>query len=70
MSEDPITGSLNAAIAWWMASEGRLTRDLTIAQGTKLGREGRVFVCRATDGSGQVLIGGESRIVVTGTATF
>ena len=70
MSEDPITGSLNAAIAWWMASEGRLSRDLTIAQGTKLGREGRVFVRRATDGSGQVLIGGESRIVVTGTATF
>lgn len=66
MSEDPITGSLNAALARWMWSEGRLTRDLVIAQGTCLGRTGRVFVGAPRDGSGRVLIGGQSHVVIDG----
>lgn len=70
MSEDPITGSLNAALARWMWSEGRLTRDLTIAQGTCLGRSGRVFVRAPRDGSDRVLIGGHSHIVIDGTVTL
>src|SRR5690606_16839676 len=46
LSEDPITGSLNSAIARWLFEEGRLGSDLVIAQGTKIGREGRVMIRR------------------------
>lgn len=64
MSEDPITGSLNAAIACWMQSEGRLGRPLTIAQGTTIGREGRVHIGTVGDA---VMIGGAVSILVEGT---
>jgi PhzF family phenazine biosynthesis protein len=67
MGEDPITGSLNAAIARWMHEEGRLTRDLKIAQGTRLGRHGRVHMNCAGHGSDRVTIGGETQILIEGT---
>ncbi|MDX8351516.1 PhzF family phenazine biosynthesis protein [Cognatiyoonia sp. IB215182] len=64
MSEDPITGSLNAAIAHWMFAEGRLDRALVMAQGTVLGREGRVFVASA---GSDVTIGGHVHVLIDGT---
>lgn len=64
MSEDPITGSLNAAIAQWMQAEGRLTRNLVMQQGTVIGREGRVFVVPSDKG---VMIGGRVNILIRGT---
>ena len=64
MSEDPITGSLNAAIAQWMQAEGRLTRDLVMQQGTVIGRDGRVFVAPSDSG---VMIGGHVNILIRGT---
>ena len=67
MSEDPITGSLNAALAMWLHHDGRLTRDLVIAQGTCLGRIGRVHVSPDPKDAARVLIGGETRIVIEGT---
>jgi PhzF family phenazine biosynthesis protein len=66
MSEDPITGSLNAAIARWMREEGRLTRDMVIAQGARLGCKGRVSIRIPPAGSDRVLIGGHSQIVIDG----
>ena len=66
MSEDPITGSLNAAIAKWMQHEGRLTRDLIVAQGTVIGRQGRVTIRRRNDRSDDVLIGGHAQVVIDG----
>ncbi len=63
MSEDPITGSLNAAIVQWMHAEGRLTRDLVMSQGTLIGREGRVFVFREGD---RIKIGGHVQILING----
>lgn len=64
MAEDPITGSMNAAIAVWLLGEGRLNGDLVIAQGTAMGRAGRVFVSRR---GGDVLIGGHTAVVIEGT---
>ena len=64
MSEDPITGSLNAALAHWMQSLGLLDRDLIIAQGTTIGRKGRVFIRR--DEAERVLIGGQSHALIVG----
>lgn len=63
MAEDPITGSLIAAIAVWLKAQGRLERDLVMAQGTAMGRAGRVFVSRRGEA---VLIGGHSTVVIDG----
>ena len=39
MAEEPITGALNAALAKWLLSQGRLNESLIIAQGQKICRE-------------------------------
>lgn len=64
MTEDPITGSLNAAIAQWLKANGRLARPYTVAQGTKIGRSGRVTVTPGSEGS--VWIGGDVHVVIEG----
>ncbi len=64
VKEDPITGSLNAAIACWLKGEGRLDRSYVAAQGTRIGRHGRVHVRpRGED----VLIGGDVTVLIEGT---
>ncbi|UHD45779.1 PhzF family phenazine biosynthesis protein [Aureimonas altamirensis] len=65
MSEDPVTGSLNAAIAMWMSDEGRLGSDLIMAQGTQIGREGRVFIRRDIR-TARVIVGGHAHVLVDG----
>ncbi|MVA77132.1 PhzF family phenazine biosynthesis isomerase [Auraticoccus sp. F435] len=62
--EDPVTGSLNAGIAQWLIGSGRLPARYTAAQGTRLGRAGRVHVRQEDDGT---WIGGAVTPVVTGT---
>ena len=69
MSEDPITGSLNAALAHWLSSEGRLDRAITIAQGTNINRHGRVSV-RPNENNDTLLIGGDTHIVIDGQVTL
>ena len=64
MSEDPITGSLNAAIANWLQANDRLQKPYLVAQGTKIGRMGRVAV--SADNSGAVWVGGQVHIVIEG----
>lgn len=53
--EDPVTGSLNASVAQWLIGEGRLPDSYVAAQGTAIGRSGRIHVDRASDG---IWIGG------------
>jgi PhzF family phenazine biosynthesis protein len=65
MSEDPITGSLNAALAHWLQAEGRLSAAVTLAQGTSIGRHGRVSV-NPIDAD-QVKIGGQTHILIDGS---
>ena len=67
MSEDPITGSLNAALAHWLVQLGRLDTDLLIAQGTCINRVGRVAIRPDSAQPGRVFIGGESHVLVDGT---
>jgi PhzF family phenazine biosynthesis protein len=62
--EDPVTGSMNAAIAVWLKETGRLTDDIVIVQGTVMGRKGRVHVSHK---EGRVLTGGHTAIVIEGT---
>ena len=64
MEEDPITGSLNAAIAQWKCGAGRWAKEVVIAQGTQIGRKGRVFVRPEKDA---IWIGGDVQILIDGT---
>jgi len=68
MSEDPITGSLNAALAFWLRAEGMLTGPLIVAQGTAIGRNGRVYIW--PDDADRILIGGDTTILIEGTITL
>ncbi len=42
--EDPVTGSLNASLAQWMIGEGVAPARYVAAQGTSIGRAGRVHI--------------------------
>ncbi|HZY16978.1 MAG TPA: PhzF family phenazine biosynthesis protein [Ramlibacter sp.] len=61
--EDPVTGSLNAALAQWLIGAGTAPERYLAAQGTALGRAGRVHVARA---DGEIWIGGDSVTCVDG----
>lgn len=63
LREDPVTGSLNAAAAQWMLASGRAVAPYTTAQGTAMGRRGRVLI--STDG-GDVWVGGRTEIPIRG----
>jgi predicted PhzF superfamily epimerase YddE/YHI9 len=62
--EDPVTGSLNASLAQWLFDSGVADADYVAAQGTCLGRKGRVYASR--DETRQVWIGGGTRTHVAG----
>ena len=62
--EDPVTGSLNASVAGWLLETGRATAPYTAAQGTALGRAGRIRV--STDADGTVWVGGGTVTCVSG----
>ena len=46
LAEDPVTGSLNAALAQWLIGAGLAPERYIASQGTALGRAGRVHVER------------------------
>jgi PhzF family phenazine biosynthesis protein len=64
-TEDPVTGSLNASLAQWLLGSGRATAPYVAAQGTVLGRSGRVHL--STDAAGAVWVGGRTVTYITGT---
>jgi PhzF family phenazine biosynthesis protein len=66
MAEDPVTGSLNAALAQWLIGAGIAPRSYVAAQGTALGRAGRVHVER--DDAGETWIGGDCVTCIDGQA--
>ena len=66
--EDPVTGSLNASVAQWLFESGRAEGRYVAAQGTALGRRGRVFLSR--DETGQVWVAGNSRTMMSGAGLF
>jgi predicted PhzF superfamily epimerase YddE/YHI9 len=61
--EDPVTGSLNASLAQWLTSSGRITAPYVASQGTALGRVGRVHV--STD-DGTIWVGGGTVTCIEG----
>lgn len=67
ITEDPVTGSLNAGLALWLIPAGILPERYVVSQGTVLRRAGRVHVERAADGT---WIGGDAVTCVAGTVTL
>lgn len=62
--EDPVTGSLNAGLARWLTDNGWTPDRYVAAQGTVLGRTGRVLVERDAE---TIWVGGHVSPVVRGT---
>ncbi|MFE6649514.1 PhzF family phenazine biosynthesis protein [Nocardioides sp. NPDC057772] len=61
--EDPVTGSLNAALGQWLAGS-QLPDAYVSSQGTVMKRRGRVYVERTPD---QVWVGGDTLTTIRGT---
>ncbi|WP_210543876.1 PhzF family phenazine biosynthesis protein [Rhodoferax sp. PAMC 29310] len=65
--EDPVTGSLNAALAQWLIGAGLAPSTYLAAQGSALARAGRVHITRQdTD----IWVGGASVTCVDGRVTL
>lgn len=63
ITEDPVTGSLNAAVGQWLIGSGQLPERYTASQGTCVGRDGRIEVYADDNG---VWVGGSSVTVLYG----
>jgi predicted PhzF superfamily epimerase YddE/YHI9 len=64
VAEDPITGSFNASLAQWLIAEGHVPARYVAAQGSCIGRAGRVFI--EHDAQGQVWVGGDTVTCISG----
>lgn len=67
VNEDPVTGSLNANIARWLIDGGHAPTRYVAAQGTAMGRAGRIHVQRDDGGT---WIGGDVAGCIAGTVTL
>jgi PhzF family phenazine biosynthesis protein len=67
VKEDPVTGSLNAGVGQWMISAGLAPARYIAAQGTALGRAGRVHVEKI---GADVWVGGDSITCIEGAVAL
>ena len=65
LTEDPVTGSLNASLGQWLTASGRLTTPYVARQGAAIGRSGRVHV--TADDDGGIWVGGGTVTCIDGT---
>ncbi|MCB0966497.1 MAG: PhzF family phenazine biosynthesis protein [Ilumatobacter sp.] len=66
--EDPVTGSLNAAVAMWLMERDESLVDYVARQGSVIGRDGRVHIRR--DAEGDIWVGGDTVTLISGTVTI
>lgn len=64
LTEDPVTGSLNAAVAQWLIGAGLAPPRYVAAQGTAMARAGRVFIEQDSEA---IWVGGDSVTCIDGT---
>lgn len=67
VTEDPVTGSLNAALGQWLIGAGLAPDSYTALQGRALGRRGLISVERHLD---DVWVGGRTVTVIDGTVSL
>jgi len=65
--EDPVTGSLNAGLASWLIGAGMAPSQYVAAQGTALGRAGRVHISQDHE---TIWVGGDVVTCIEGTLTL
>ena len=65
--EDPVTGSLNASLAQWLMGAGLAPQHYVAAQGTRLGRAGRVHLKQE---QGTACVGGSSVTCIRGRVSL
>ena len=65
LTEDPVTGSLNASLGQWLTATGHATAPYTAGQGAALGRDGRVYIDQGPDGT--IWVGGEVVTCIQGS---
>jgi len=66
-AEDPVTGSLNAGVAQWLIGAGLAPANYIAAQGTAIGRAGRIHV--SSEGN-DLWVGGKTTTWIDGQATL
>jgi PhzF family phenazine biosynthesis protein len=66
-NEDPVTGSLNASLAQWLIGAGLAPPRYVAAQGTALGRAGRVFIEQS---DGAIWVGGSCVPLIQGSVAL
>lgn len=67
LTEDPVTGSLNAAIGQWLIGAGLAPSEYVAAQGTAMGRAGHVYISQA---GADLWVGGYAVTCIDGHATI
>ena len=67
VTEDPVTGSLNAGLALWLMAAGHAGEHYVAGQGQALGRDGRVQVWRE---GADTWIGGDVTPLIQGQLTL
>ena len=67
ITEDPVTGSLNASLAQWLIADGLAPARYVAAQGTRLARAGRVHIERH---GAETWVGGSSVICIEGNVSL
>jgi PhzF family phenazine biosynthesis protein len=63
-AESPASGLLNAALAPWLLQTGRAHTPFVVKQGTAIGRPGRVYISKDSDGT--IWVAGNTSICVRG----
>lgn len=68
VTEDPVTGSLNAGIAQWLIGEGQVPRRYRASQGARVGRDGVIEI--DADETGTLWVGGATTTVIQGQTSL
>ena len=68
IAEDPVTGSLSAGLAQWLSGNGVLPSSYVAAQGTALGRAGRLHI--DTDADDTIWVGGATTTTISGVVSL
>jgi PhzF family phenazine biosynthesis protein len=66
VAEDPVCGSMNAAVAQWLYRTGAISGSYHVSQGRRLGRAGHVTITADPDGT--IWVGGATNTLFHGAA--
>ena len=65
VDEDPVCGSMNAAVAQWLHRTGAVSGSYRVSQGRRLGRAGDITITADPDGT--IWVGGATNTLFHGT---